>query len=244
MTVFKLLLPWVMNSPQDAAEYVEFGARYVEDVAEALERDVGDLAERRENAREAMEQGDTDVDDDVAELVSTVLVGDAAFYSAFVDWFPLKYRVFARPLEWTFNPKLREVAARYVGDDLVEEMLQEMEYSAAEDHVVDGRPAMSYVEGVGDRTVLVDSVLHVEWYRDACERLDVEHDAARLRRTVEESPAYFAGRRDGLSEVVAETQRYLFLDAEWLRRVDDAYGLDSWVMDSAADAIEEAVEEL
>jgi hypothetical protein len=233
-----------MNSPQDVAEYVELGARYVEDVAEALGRDVGDLPQRRENAREAMEEGETDVDDDVAEVIATVLVGDAAFYSAFVDWFPLKYRVFARPLEWTFNPKLRGVAARYVGDDRVEEMLREMEYSGVEDHLVEGRPAMSYVDGVGDRTVLADSVLHTEWYRDACERLDVAHDPELLGRTVEESPAYFAGRRDGLSDDVAETQRHLFLDAEWLRRVDRAYGLHSWVMESAADAIEEAVEEL
>ncbi len=244
MTVFRLLLPWTLDTPEKAARYMECGADYILEVSRMLDYPVGDLGERVDNAVEAMEDGETDVDDDVADVVATVLVGDAEFYTAFIDWFPLKYRVFARPLEYTFNPRLHGVAAEYVGGDGVRDLRSEMEYSTAGDHIVDGEPAMSYVDGVGDRTVLADSVLHVEWYHDAASRLGVEVDTGLVERTLEESPRYFCGLDDELTEDVAAFQRALFRDSDWLRDVEAAYGLDSWVMTRAADAIDEAVEEL
>ncbi len=244
MTVFRLLLPGTLDTPERAAEYTDCGGRYVLDVSRAMGFDVDDLPERVDNAVEAMEAGEVDVDDDVADVVATVLVGDVEFYTAFIDWFPMKYRVFARPLEWTFNPRLLDVASRYVAERGVQELRADMSYSDADDHVVDGEPAMSYVDGVGDRTVLADSVLHTEWYHDAASRLDVEVDTGLVERTLEESPGYFCGVEDELSADAAAFQRALFRDSDWLRDVEEAYGLDSWVMTRAADAIEAEVEAL
>ncbi|MFW5928827.1 MAG: hypothetical protein ACOCT0_00190 [Halobacteriota archaeon] len=244
MTVFSLALPWRMSTPEEAADYVECGLDYVVEVSEALGYATDDVEPRGDRAVEALAAGETDVDDDVAEAVALVLAGDAAFYRAFVDWFPLKYRVLARPLDWTFNPKLRGLAAAYVGVDRAREIERSIEHTSADEVEVDGRHPMEYVDGVGDRVVLADSVLHADWYREVALALDVDLDRALFDAVVDESPAYFAGVSESLSSEVARAQVALFRDSEWLRRVDRAYGLDSWVVDAAAKAIEDAVEDL
>jgi len=254
LTVFRLVLPTVFRTPSEAADYFRFGAEYVVDVSREMGWDVGDLPGRIENAVGAMEDDVTDVDDDVARLIAVVLAGDADFYHAFVRWFPWKYRVFvvASGLDAVFRRKLRRLAAVYVGDtdlgwrdwfDGYPGILDDpMGFSARDDdHVlVDGRPAPWYVDGYESRTVLVDSVLHTEWYAHAARSSGVEVDDGLVERTVRESAPYFAGVSDRLSDDVARFQRALFVDSDWLRDVDDAYDLDSWACLRAAEAIDGA----
>jgi len=112
MTVFGLVLPTAFRTPSDAADYFRLGAEYTVGVTREMGWDVGDLPERVDNAYEAMRANETDVDDDVARLIAVVLAGDADFYSAFVRWFPWRYRVFVVDLDWalaTFTPAVLAV---------------------------------------------------------------------------------------------------------------------------------------
>jgi len=257
MTVLKFVLPTAFRHPSDAADYFRFGAEYIVDVSREMGYEVDDLPERVENATDAMRADLTDVDDDVARLIAVVLVGDAEFYRAFVRWFPWKYRVFAlgSGLDYAFRRKLRRLGAMYVGAEtgwgewargypgLLEEPT---DFTARDDEavLVDGRPAMDHVDGYPNRVVLTDAVLHTEWYEHAARYAGVDVEEELVDRTVEESAPYFAGVTDELSDDVAEFQRALFIDAQWLRDVNDAYDLDSWACTRAAEAIDIAVEDL
>lgn len=257
MTVLKFVLPTAFRHPSDAADYFRFGAEYIVDVSREMGYDVGDLPERVENATDAMRENRTDVDDDVANLIAVVLVGDAEFYRAFVRWFPPKYCFFALAsgLDYVFRRKLRRLGAIYLGEetgwggwakgypDLLEEPT---EFSARDDEnvLVDGVPAMNHVNGYPNRVVLADAVLHTEWYDHAARYVGVDVDEDLVERTVREGAPYFAGAADELSDDVAEFQRALFIDAQWLRDVNEAYDLDSWACVRAAEAIDIAVENL
>lgn len=253
MTVFQLILPRAFRTLSDAAPYFHFGAEYVVDVTREMGWGVGDLPERVENACDAMSADRTDVDDDVARLIAVVLAGDADFYRAFVRWFPWRYRVFVVDLDHIFRRKLRRLAADYADDrergwrdwlacypDLLD---PPSSYSAPDDVRVEGVPAPRHVSGYADRIVLVDSVLHAEWYAHAARYVGIDVPEPLVRDAVEEGARFFAVG-GGISPEAARFQHALFADADWLRGVDDAYSLDSWACIRAARAIDDARERL
>jgi hypothetical protein len=254
MTVFKLILPTAFRKPSDAAEYFRLGAEYIVDVSREMGWADDDLSERVENAYDAMLADETDVDDDVASLVAAVLAGDADFYRAFVRWFPWRYRVFVVDLDHLFRRKLRRLAAVYA-DDRHERGWRDWlacypgvldppsSYSTPEDVLVEGVPAPRHVSGYSDRTVLVDSVLHVEWYAHAARYVGVDVPETLVERAVEEGARFFAVGGD-ISSEAARFQHALFSDADWLRGVNEAYDLSSWACVHGAEAIDEARERL
>ena len=83
MTAAKLLWPPALRSPEHTAEYFGFGAEYVVGVCDAMDWDTGDLEETAEDAKAAMERGETEVPEQQRELIVAVLVGDAEF------WWPM-----------------------------------------------------------------------------------------------------------------------------------------------------------
>lgn len=253
MTVFRLGLPGAFRRPSDAADYTRIGAEYIVDVAEDLGWDHGGLDANVTEAAEAMRNDETEVEDRTARLIAVVLAGDAAFYTAFIDWFPA-YRVLARPLDWVFGRKLRRLAAMYVGAEAtgVAGWLRNYPgvlddpptYSRPPDVPVDGRPPTAYADSFGDRVALSDAVLHTEWFAHAAAYVGVEIDRGLVERTIAESPAFFAGETQELSADVTRFQWVLFRDAAWLRDVDRLYGLGSVICREAAEDLEEARERL
>jgi hypothetical protein len=250
MTVFKLILPTAFHTPSDAADYFRLGADYVVDVSREMGWGVGDLPERTDNAYDAMSANETDVDDDVARLIAAVLAGDADFYREFVRWFPWRYRIFVVDLDHIFRRKLRRLAAEYVDDgrergwrdylacypDVLD---PSSSYSKPDDLSVEGVPPTRHVSGYADRTVLVDSVLHVEWYAHAARYVGVDVPEPLVRDAVEGGARFFSVGGD-ISPEAARFQHALFADADWLRGVNDAYDLSSWACVHGAEAIDDA----
>ena len=249
MTVFRLVLPTAFRTPSDAADYFRLGAEYIVDVTREMGWEVGDLPGRVDNAYEAMCDDRTNVDDDVARLVSVVLAGDADFYRAFVRWFPWRYRVFVVDLDHIFRRKLRRLAAAYAhdrehgwGDYLAcypGILDPPSSYSKPEDVLVEGVPPTRHVSGYADRTVLVDSVLHVEWYAHAARYVGVDVPEELVRDAVKEGARFFSVGGD-ISPESACFQHALFADADWLRGVNEAYDLSSWACVRGAEAIDDA----
>ncbi|MDY6780837.1 MAG: hypothetical protein SV760_09955, partial [Halobacteria archaeon] len=66
MTAVKVLSPRMLRSPEQVADYFLYGADYIVDVSEEMGFETDDLDERIENAYDAMSEGETDVDDEVA----------------------------------------------------------------------------------------------------------------------------------------------------------------------------------
>jgi len=261
MTAAKLVGLRALREPEEVAPYFRFGADYIFDVADAMDWEYGALNETAERAYGAMRDGRTDVSDDVATLVGAVLVADAEYWWPIGRWLPRGYALLMRGLSHALRRKLLKLAGVYT-DTLetgfrefyhayptVRERLGTPGYSSPEDCVVEGEPATAYVRGLSldafaRRTVLGDSVMHVEWYEYVAEETGVEYDAELCARTKQESPAYFAGVTDELSDEVRELQRAMYVDDDWIRKFHDEYSLRSVLFRRAADGIEETAEEL
>lgn len=260
MTAAKLVGPRALGSPEDAAPYFRFGAEYVVDVADEMgwEHSLDGTVDK---AYGAMLEGRTDVDDEEAELIGAVLVGDAEFWWPMGKWLPRGYALLMRGLSHALRRKLLRLAGVYTdtyeggarefynAHPSVREGFGEPEFTTPDETDVRGKPATAYVRGMSldafaRRTVLGDSVLHVEWFEFVADRVGVEYDAALCNRAVDESPAYFAGISDSLSDDVRELQRVMFSDSDWIRDFHDEYTLRSVLFRRAASGIERTAEEL
>ena len=260
MTAAKLVGPRALRDPEDVAPYFRFGAEYVVGVADAMgwDHDLGPLVEE---ACEAMSEGRTDVADDVATLIGAVLIADAEYWHPIGRWLPRGYALLMRGLSHALRRKLLRLAGVYTGTlesgfgefygayPTVREEFGVPGFSHPSDHPVEGVPATEHVNGVSldafaRRTVLGDSVLHVEWYEYVADRVGVGYDAALCERAIEASPGYFAGVRDELPDGVRELQLAMFTDDDWIRNFHDEYELRSVLFRRAADGIERTAEEL
>lgn len=265
MTAAKLVWPPALRSPERAAEYFGFGANYVVGVCDAMDWDSGDLEDVARDAKSAMERGETDVPQKQEELVVAVLVGDAEFWWPMGKWLPRGYALLMRGLSHALRRKLLKVAGAYAGGlpdggldaargfyhayPEVRDFADAPRFSVPADHPVDGRPATEHVDGLGldafaRRTVLGDSVLHVEWFEYVADHVDVEYDEELCDRAKQQSPAYFSGVTDSLDPDVRRLQAAMFSDSDWIRDFHDHYQLRSILFRKAAEGIEETAEEL
>lgn len=261
MTAAKLVGLRALREPEDVAPYFRFGAEYLLDVADAMGWDRGSLDETAEGAYEAMRDGRTDVPEKQRVLIGAVLVADAEYWWPIGRWLPRGYALLMRGLSHALRRKLLKLAGVYTGAletgfrefyhayPTVRERLGTPGYSDPEDCTVEGKPATAHVGGLSldafaRRTVLGDSVMHVEWYEYVAEETGVGYDADLCERAKAESPAYFAGVRDELSDEVRELQRAMFTDDDWIRSFHEEYSLRSVLFKRAAAGIERTAEEL
>lgn len=263
MTAAKLVGLRALRKPEDVAPYFRFGAEYLLGVAEAMGWDRGSLDETAERAHEAMRDGKTDVPEEQRALIGAVLVADAEYWWPIGRWLPRGYALLMRGLSHALRRKLLKLAGVYTGAletgsrfrefygayPTVREHLGVPGYSNPDDCTVEGKPPTAYVGGLSldafaRRTVLGDSVLHVEWYEYVAEETGVGYDADLCERAKVESPAYFAGVRDELGDEVRELQRAMFTDDDWIRGFHEEYSLRSVLFKRAAAGIERTAEEL
>lgn len=261
MTAAKLVHPSALRNPEDVAPYFRFGANYLLDVADDMGWDYGDLDETADEAYEALSDGRTEVREDVEDLIAAVLLADAEYWWPIGRWLPRGYALLMRGLSHALRRKLLRIVGLYT--DTLEAGFGEFYhaypavrsrigvpgFSDPDDHLIDGKPATVYVGGVSldafeRRTVLGDSVLHVQWYTYVADATGVEYDAELCDRAVEESPAYFADVTDELSDEVRELQHAMFCDDDWIRGFHDEYRLRSLLFKRAADGIERTAAEL
>ena len=261
MTGAKLVGPRALRRPEDVAPYFRFGADYLIQVAKEMGWEYGEVDETAERAYESMRDGKTDVPEDEETLIYAVLVADAEYWWPIGRWLPRGYALLMRGLSHALRRKLLKLAGLYTGTlkkgfwefyhayPTVRERLGTPGYSDPGDCTVEGKPATAYVGGLSldafaRRTVLGDSVLHVEWYEYVAEKTGVEYDANLCERAKEESPAYFAGVTDELGDDVRGLQRVMFTDDDWIREFHEEYSLRSVLFRRAADGIERTAEEL
>ena len=171
----------------------------------------------------------TDLGPDAARSVATTLLADGAFSEPYCEWMPLWYELGliapVRYAEWRLRGAASEVTAT------AGVTATAPRFSRPRDVVVDGDPALAGVTGFRERFVCAAALLHLEWFVHvaAADGIAVPDDL--VDRTREESLSYYAGDRDRLSSRVRRFQRLLFTDDAWVRRVDDAYALDSRLFD-------------
>ena len=231
-----------LRTPAAFADWYRFGAEYVRDVSVGMGFEgSGAVAGHVEDGVAAMRDGRTAPPEPVARAVAADLLADAAFAAPFCEWMPTWYELALAGGNALAARRLRRVGRAYAAG--LDEA-SEPRFSRPRDVLVRGRPATAYVSGFAERFVLADAVLHLEWYVHVASECGVSVPPDLVARTRRESVAYYAGERASLPPRVREFQRLLFADDEWVRRVDDAYGLDSALLSVWARLLERAREDL
>jgi hypothetical protein len=229
-----------LRSPADFADWFKFGAEYVRDVTAGMgfpvDGGLDALEERLETGVVAMREGRTAVTEPVARLVAADLLADAAFAAPYCEWTPVWYELALAAPNALAARRLRRVALRYATASELESVAVPR-FSRPRDVLVDGRPPTDGLgvgrRGFARRFVLADALLHLEWYVHVAQEAGVQVPADLVGRARAESAAYWGGPREEatLSPDVRRFQWHLFADDEWVRRVDEAYGLDSRLFD-------------
>ncbi|WP_200530409.1 hypothetical protein [Halorubrum sp. LN27] len=160
-----------------------------------------------------------------ARSVAATLLADGRFSEPYCEWLPTWYELAliapVRYGEW----RLRRVAGAVA--EAASVTVTAPRFSRPRDVTVDGEPALARVSGFGERFLLADALLHLEWFEHVAAADGIEVPTALVERTRAESLSYYGGDRERLSEPVRRFQRLLFADDDWVRRVDEDYGLDS-----------------
>ncbi|WP_435064663.1 hypothetical protein [Halobaculum sp. EA56] len=248
MTLLRLL---AARDAADFAEWFRAGAEYTHRVAEGMGFDrAGVDGDGRDPLAtpgptvEALRAGRTDLPPGTARTVAATFLGDAEFGRPFLAYTPRWYRLaLAGPVALA-RRRLRRVAAPFA-----ERAAAGADGPGDPDRSAGGRPTGPAYSLPGDLPVgaaavrsvrdaggveafeasflLADAVLHTEWFADVVRAAGVAVPPDLVERTVRESAAYYAGRRDALSPRVRRFQRYLFADDAWVRDVDASYRLNS-----------------
>lgn len=223
MTLLRLV---TLRDPAAFADWYRIGADYVLDVARGMDLDVGSFPDLADDATRAMRAGETDLPPAQARSVAADLLADAVFSEPFCEWMPVWYELALAPGVQYGEWRLRRVASAFADDVDV----HVPRFSRPRDVVVDGRPATRspHVQGFERRFVVADAVTHLEWFVHVARESGVAVPEALVARAREETIAHYV-RGEPLSEEIREFQRLLFTDDLWVRRIDEAYGLNSWL---------------
>jgi len=221
ITVLRLL---TLTSPTDFADWYAASRAYTRHVAEGMGfSGVSTLDGTQVTA--TLRSDPTELSSAAARSVATTLLADGAFSEPYCEWLPTWYELgLIAPIrygEW----RLRRVAAEIANSAGV--TVTAPRFSRPRDAVIDGQPALAGVSGFRDRFLLADALLHLEWFVHVAAADGIDVQTALVARTREESLSYYAGSRDRLSPEVRRFQRLLFADDEWVRRVNERYGLSS-----------------
>jgi hypothetical protein len=228
VTVARLL---DVRTPADAADWYAASRDYTRRVAAGMGFDGADVVDTGA-VTAALRSDPATLSRREAESVVGALVGDAVFTGPFCEWMPTWYELglwpAARLLERRLWGIAREVAA---AADAAAPTVALPRFSRPRDALVEGRSPLAGVTGVRERFTLAAAVTHLEWFAHAAAADGIEVPPDLFARARRETLARYAGTRRTLSTRVRRFQRLLFTDGTWVRAVDDAYGLDSWVFD-------------
>jgi hypothetical protein len=217
-----------LRSPADFADWYRPGADYVRRVVDGMDFQSAGLADRFEAGEAALRGNETDVSPPVARTVAAELLADAAFGPPFLEWTPLWYELALTGPTHYAEHRLRRVAAQYAASV---DSLTVPRASRPKDVLVRGRPATAHVSGFADRFAFADAVLHLEWFDYVASESGVDVPRELLDRTRRETVSVYVGDLDvaDMSDDARRLQHLLFTDDEWVRAVDERYGLDSYL---------------
>ncbi|GAB3326653.1 MULTISPECIES: hypothetical protein [Haloplanus] len=223
MTVARLL---GIETPADAADWYAAGRAYTHRVAAGMDFDDADAVDG-DGVTAALRTDPATLSNREAESVVGVLVGDAVFAEPFCEWMPTWYELGLWPAARLLERRLRGVAREVAATAGLTVALPR--FPRPRDALVAGRSPLAGVTGLRERFALAAAVTHLEWFAHAAAADGVAVPRDFLARARRETLDHYAGSRGPLSPRVRRFQRLLFTDGDWVRAVDDAYGLDSWV---------------
>jgi len=217
------LLPFLLDpSPESIAEYYTYAAEYVVGVTDGMGFDHDGVESTVERGADALASERREVEPATARSIASVLLDDAAWYTAYAEWRPLPTELAFKFRFFPLIRALRDVAEPYsrrVGS------VSHPPFSRPEDVTVAGRPVSNVVDDAQRQFLLGAAILQTEWYVDAAAHHGVSVPDDLLERSTEEFAAYFAGERDSFSPQVRNFQCELFRESvRWVTRFERRFG--------------------
>lgn len=215
-----------MRTPAAAADWYLAGRAYTRRVAAGMEFSGADRIDG-EAVAATLRSDPSALSRREAASVLGVFLGDAVYSEPFCEWLPTWYELAVVPLARVLERRLRRTAREVAAATGVTAMAPR--FPRPRDVLVDGGSPLAGVSGFRERFVLAAAVTHAEWFRHAATADGVDVPAGFLDRATRETVGYYAGSRPSLSPRVRRFQALCFSDETWVRDVDAAYGLDSWL---------------
>lgn len=236
MTFLKLAS---LTEPADFEHWYNRSSQNIEDAADGMGFELNGYDELRQNALEALADNRTDVDEDVASTIGATLISDATFGEAMTAWMPGWYNLAMLPQARLVDESVAAVGEQYATqvDDFTYP-----EYSTPDDWTVGGRPAIEVCDTFEQRFILSVAILHTDWFVYIAENAGIELPEDLLQRTYEQSAGFFSASTSTLDDDVRLFQRLLFSDVDWVRGINEDYGLDSWLFERWAKSLSPAFE--
>lgn len=223
MTVARLR---TLSSPADAADWYLAGRAYTRRVAAGMDFPGADWIDGEATAA-TLGADPAALSRREATSVVGVLLGDAVYSEPFCEWMPTWYELAVVPLARVLERRLRRIADQVATATGVTTTAPR--FPRPRDVLVGGESPLDGVSSFRERFVLAAAVTHVEWFRHAATADGIDVPPGFLDRALRETIDRYAGSRRTLSPRVRHFQQLLFSDETWVRDVDAAYGLDSWL---------------
>ena len=215
-----------MRTPADAADWYLAGRAYTRRVAAGMGFSGVDRVDAEAVVATLRTDPSTLSRREAASVVG-VLLGDAVYSEPFCEWMPVWYELAVVPLARVLERRLRKIARDVAAATGV--IATAPRFPRPRDTLVAGASPLAGVSGFRERFLLAAGVTHVEWFRHAATADGIDVPAAFLERATRETVEYYAGARPTLSTRVRRFQALCFSDETWVRDVDTAYGLESWL---------------
>lgn len=215
-----------MRTPADAADWYLAGRAYTRRVAAGMDFPGVDRIDGDAVADRLRSDPSTLSEREAASVVG-VFLGDAVYSEPFCEWMPTWYELAVVPLARVLERRLRRLAREVAAATGLPATAPR--FPRPRDALVGGDSPLAGVSGFRERFVLAAAVTHVEWFRHAATADGIDVPADFLDRALRETLSYYAGSRASLSPRVRRFQALCFSDETWVRDVDAAYGLDSWL---------------
>ena len=225
MSVFSLLRA---RTASDFADWFRPGGEYLLRVADGMGFHTGDLSGFIDEAETAMRANRTgaDVAPAVNRLIAADLYADAAFGLPFLEWTPVWYELSLTAPTAYADWRLRRVADQYAATI---DHLSLPRFSRPDDVVSRGAPAIESVSGFADRFAFADAILHLEWFDYVATECGIGVPPELIAEARDQTVGYYVGdlAMEDLDPTVRQLQYLLFTDDEWVRTIDERYGLGS-----------------
>ncbi len=215
-----------MRTPADAADWYLAGRAYTRRVADGMDFPGAGRIDG-EAVATTLRTDPATLSRREAESVVGVFLGDAVYSEPFCEWMPPWYELAVVPLARVLERRLGRLAREVATATGLTTTAPR--FPRPRDTFVAGASPLTGVSGFRERFVLAAAVTHVEWFRHAATADGVDVPTGFLDRALRETLSYYAGSRPSLSPRVRRFQALCFSDETWVRDVDAAYGLDSWL---------------
>lgn len=239
MTLYRLWSGKVLETEQGAAKYFEADANFLINVTDSLGISTSRLENLRDEAIEAIENGEKPESEEAQKLIAAIFVGDA-------EW--------NEPLEYWFQKPFAEIFLYSDGKAHHKGLQRARDFGSLEDLDMPNYSTPSMVskksenilENINglDQLLLTASVLDIEWYGYVAEQMDIDFDKDIIKRTRRETIDHFINDKNFSKDLVKFRKALSINDHIWLDNIMSDFDFNSLALEKISQGMKKEAEKI